>query len=205
MVETELEYLLVVLRSFYDVLQRIVGAIQHHLVHADGTGRPMMKKLPDSFRGVALESEAPRSAADMTQRWGIPQPLADWYQHEAPFFLILRKLRDGIAHRGERTPTVFSLEQGFGINQDAPLWDALDFGPDDQLWNGRLRSLRGVFAGFILHVLRATTRLADVLPRFIALPDPIIETRLFVRSPFGRHLVQLENYLIAPWETPAQP
>jgi hypothetical protein len=201
LIQSELEYLLFLLRSLYDLLQGIVRAVAAKLVYLDGTNRPVLKSLPTSFREVAITNKGPRSVEEIEARWDMPRPLAAWYVEEAGFFRLLRKLRDGIAHRGGTPPTVFETEWGFAIAPEKDPWTlAHELLPGERRKND-LASLRGLFAEFILRGIGATERFAEAVRGLVSLPDPILgDVKLFVRSPFGQRLVSLEDMKQQPWE-----
>lgn len=201
LVVSELEYLLMLLRSLYDVLQGVVGSIAARLIHLDGTQRRVTQHLPSSFADVALAGADFRTVEEMESRWGVPAALGTWYQHEAPFFRELRELRNGISHHGRSLPTVFSVDWGFAIAPSEVPWNRFDEWPPNRLWDGRLGSLRSIFAGFVIHSLQACTRFASVLKSVVQLPPPLHDRlRFYVRSPFGRRLVNLEHMRMQPWE-----
>jgi hypothetical protein len=204
LVESELEYLLLLLRSLYDLLQSLVANICSRLVPADERSRRAMKKLlPRSFAGMVLTGNEPkeiRDADDLVTKYGMPEPLALWYHTEATFFQALRKLRDGIAHHGHVPPTVLETEWGFAIMPSEPPWNRFTEWPEEKRLQG-LGSLRSVFAGFIAYALGATTRFATTIPTFLQLAPALGDKlHLFVRNPFGHQLVMLEAMRNQPWE-----
>lgn len=202
LVQSELEYLLFLLRSLYDVLQAIVQAIAAKLVLLDGSGRPALKNLPKSFREVVMKDRELRSLDEIQSRWNMPRPLAEWYLGEAVFFRMLRTLRDGIAHHGANPPTVFETEWGFAIAPDAAPWKHVEALLPGERWNGRLASLQALFAEFVLRGIRSTESFAETMQSFVHLPEALCgDVRLFLRSPFGSGLVSLENIRQQPWES----
>jgi hypothetical protein len=149
---------------------------------------------------VLAEKEI-RDASQIAARFKIPSPLAEWYSSEAETFCLIRDLRDGIAHHGRRPPNIFELEWGFGVPIEAEPWNRLISWDENRVWNGRLGSLRAVFADLISHALDSTTRFANVVPTFLKLAPPLGEDLLyFIRSPFGRHLTQIAATKSQPWE-----
>ncbi len=201
LVVSELEYLLMLLRSLYDILQGVVGSVATKLIHLDGTQRRVTQQLPSSFADVALAGTGFREVEEIESRWGVPIALGTWYHHEAPFFRELRELRDGISHHGRTLPTVFTVDWGFAIDPSQPPWNRFDEWATNGLWEGRLGSLRSIFAGFIVHSLQACTRFANVLKSIVQLPPPLHDGLcFFVRSPFGRQLVNLDHMRMQPWE-----
>jgi hypothetical protein len=189
LIQSELEYLLLLLRSVYDTLQAIVQAVAKKLV------------LPRSFRDVVMKGGHLLTVDEIQDRWRMPRPLADWYVQEATFFRLLRNLRDGIAHEGVRPPTVFETDWGFAIATDERPWAQVVDWVSKERWNGRLASLRSLFVEFVFHTLRATGRFGESMESFVQLPEPILrDVKYFVRSPFGSHLVSLERTKGQPWE-----
>ncbi len=199
LIESELEYLLLTLRSFYDVLQHLARQVIRRFVYLDHT-RGRVKGLPRSFADVVMRGDEAVTEADLQTRYAMPEALSRWYAAEAQFFNELRRLRDGIVHHGRRLPTIFEVEWGFAIDPSQLPWSRFDLWPVEQRWELRLGALRAVFASFIIHSMRASTRLTNILARLVELPPPVTELNFFVRSPFGDRLVNLNSIREQPWE-----
>lgn len=202
LVLSELEYLLLLLRSQFDVLQCLIKEVAA-LVTTLGKRKRVIQDLPESFRGVVLESEKPRPAREISEAYNMPMPLAQWYAAEAPFFLQLRFLRDGIAHRGEDLPAVYPASEGLAVDVRDPPWARTPAWDDSVSRQRNLGSLRRLFARLILGAHGACTRLANVLPAIAKLPEPVHpDLQVYLRSPFGHRLVALPQTDAAPWEGP---
>ena len=80
LVQSELEYLLLLLRSLYDALQCTASAIARLFTSLNGS---KVDELPTSFRRMVMKDRALLSAADIAARWKIPHALAEWYEDEA--------------------------------------------------------------------------------------------------------------------------
>jgi hypothetical protein len=201
LIQSETEYLLLLLRSLYDLLQEVVRAVAAKLVHLDGSNRPVLKPLPKSFREVAMKGNDLRTIDDIEQRWSMPRQLAEWYAEEAEFFRLLRSLRDGIAHYGASPPTVFETEWGFAVAPAKDPWTQVHALLPGERRKNDLASLRGLFASCVLRAIRSTERFAEAIRNLIRLPEPILhDVKLFVRSPFGERLTTLESIMHEPWE-----
>lgn len=201
LIESELEYLVFLIRSLYDRLQDIVRDLCGRFVRLDDRSVKAMNKLPSSFADVVIQNDAIREPDDLISRYRMPEPLAHWYHAEAPFFRELRQLRNGIAHHGRRAPTIFETEWGFAVSPSDPPWNMFAEWPVELQWKGRLGSLRAIFAGFIAHSFEATTRFASTIPILLDLPPALGEDlHFFVRSPFGHQLVRLSAMRKQPWE-----
>lgn len=201
LVEAELEYLLLLTRSFYDCLQGVIRHIARRLHRSNGAARRAMRDLPRSFAAVVVSGDKTRDAEEIVAKFQAPKPLAEWYCGEAEFFLLVRGLRDGIAHHGKRPLTIFELDRGFCVEVSATPWNSLVAWSEGRVWSGRLGSLHAVFADVISHSIGATSRLAAVIPEFLSLSAPMSrDVHYFVRSPFGRHLTSIEATRLRPWE-----
>jgi hypothetical protein len=199
LVVSELEYLLVLLRSLYDVLQCVVAAISGLLRYSDGSR--VSRSLTLSFASVALRGDDIRTSDQIHSEFGIPLPLAHWYEQQAPFFRALRGLRDDIAHRGGDPSTVFCLPRGFAVAPTQAPWSRFDFWPEAERSPEGLGSLRKFFASFILSAIDACNEFGRVLAASVVLPPAISDdVRFIIRSPFGRHLVNLPAMRAQPWE-----
>ena len=200
LVESELEYLLFLLRGFYDLLQQLARQVTKRLVHLDESRRRVLEDLPRSFADVVIRNEEVLTESELQKRYGMPAILAEWYTQEASFFKELRELRNGIAHHGRNVSTIFELEWGFAIDPTQPPWNRFAEWPPERRWHGKLGALRSVFVGFIIHTMQASTRFANVIAQSVQLPPSIIEARYFIRSPFGSWLVNLGAMREQPWE-----
>lgn len=200
LVESELEYLVFVIRSFYDLLQNII----HHAyqpITAGASPSPHKRQLPHSFRKVIIKDDRVLTKDQLMLEYGMLPKLAEWYEHQAVFFSPLRNLRDNIAHDGARPSTILAVESGFAVIPTDPPWNQFDLWPGEQLWNGRLGSLRMLFAVFISHAIDAATSLSLVLRDLPDLQHDVTIGRFYVRSSSGSELVGLPSLIAHPWET----
>lgn len=202
LVESELEYLLLLLRSYYDALQNVVRAIARHpLSEAEAAMRLATQELPGTFSDVFKGQRSEVEPASLMKRYGMSEALAAWYQTEVPFFRVLKNLRDGIAHKGRRPSIIFETDWGFAVDPSDRPWSHFKQWEDERFKKDRLGSLRRLVVCFILHSLGATSRLAIAIGSLVELPTVLHEDlRLFVRSPFGQYLVDLEAMADDPWE-----
>jgi len=75
---SELEFLIRVVRSTYDQLQKLAKALAATIVKPDGSGKQLMKGLPDSFADVSLKGEVPRSQQEIENKYDMPAPMASF-------------------------------------------------------------------------------------------------------------------------------
>lgn len=116
LVATELEYLFYNVRSIYDQLQRLIADIWQR-TQVEGRDK---QQLPGSFRKVIIHGNPPerRSSSQITERYGLPRGLADYYEAEADFLLLCRAVRDSVAHWGRSFTDgpIYALDDGFAVD-----------------------------------------------------------------------------------------
>lgn len=116
---TELEYLVMLCRSVFDLLQEIVSILWTKIQLNDETAEKRRRSmtLPDTFSRIVLEDKKRlRTASEIEQKFGLPQPLAAQYEKFAPFFSQLRDIRDSVVHGSGSLGIVFDTERGFCVN-----------------------------------------------------------------------------------------
>lgn len=88
---------------------------------------------------------------------------ADWYEaHDADRQVALTKVPDGWG-KGARVSTVFlGIDSGFGLSQEAILWETMIFGGRHHLTSRRYRSRADALIGHdqMVEVARVTERRA---------------------------------------------
>jgi hypothetical protein len=196
-----LSQLFVVSRSLYDTLQVVCRVVCSYAKRIDDPSTTLMNNLPTSFAEVALHGDKPRTGEEISDRYSMPPPLADFYASQAPFLADIRKIRDRVIHRGHHAGFVMNLDEGLAIPtndapwRDFPIWEGAIVGG-----NG-LGSLRRLFAHVIMTSVAATTRFAEAFFSCISLPEPISPgNRVYLRGPLNHHLLNLEDTLAHPWE-----
>lgn len=88
---TELEYIIIVCRRIYDMLQELVVRIWETVQLTDSDSPK--RKLPASFRKMVLSKNKSQNATQICARFNIPESLAYWYVDQSAFFLTLRSAR----------------------------------------------------------------------------------------------------------------
>jgi hypothetical protein len=161
-----------------------------------------MNSLSPRFSDIVVKNDEIVEPSDLVSRYRMPEPLAHWYHAEAPFFRELRDLRNGIAHHGRRLPSIYETEWGFAVSPSEAPWSKFKLWLPEQLYQGRLGSVRALFISFIVHSLDALTRFVTTIRPLLELPPALGDDRqrVFLRSPFGHQLVGLGSMLDQPWE-----
>jgi hypothetical protein len=209
LVETELEYMFMLVRSTYDLLQSVVKHIAALMRASDGKAA-VKKILPDSFADVALTStsrpneKVPRTLDELQTRYSLPAALASFYVRQSPLFNQLRMIRDGIGHRGKTLPLIFETERGFGISVDgSSTWSSLEVWKQHPHLPNQIGSVRALGAFLAKTVLDLLLNLEVALRKTISpalLPTAVSEGNLiFMTNPFIRNLSGVDDILASPW------
>lgn len=202
LVESELEYMFILVRTAYDVLQDIAKEVAVRLTK---DGAPFIAKLPRSFSKIVLEGDRLVSRDRIAAaRKGLPGQLVDFYFKEAPHFDRLRKIRVSIEHSGRSLPLVFSTEHGFGIAvrgseawSSLPVWSSHELKPNGI---GSVRALAAFIAGQFLRTLNDFEKALRSVIHPSMMPRSLSEgRRVFFTSPTVSRLSQLAEWEARPW------
>jgi hypothetical protein len=203
MIQCELEYLLTLARSTYDLLQKLAREIGELTRLPENPTKRAFQNLPSSFADVVLDRLDLRPTEKIGARYNLPRPLIEFYASEAAQFKLLRDVRDDIIHRGRQVPWVFALQDGLATGVGAPPWSKLPIWEPHLLRNGHLGSLRALFGYVIANTINVTTKYALALAASVRLPEALDdEARLYLRHPFSGLLTRLNEIAIDPWEGP---
>lgn len=192
-VVTELEYILTVSRSVFDLVQETISILwkRYVLLHDPiAEARRKARELPHSFTTFCFErassgaNETPRTAAQIVERFGIPSSLAEAYERQQPFFGSLRSMRDRIVHGLGRSPIIYCTEKGFAVHPDAPPFAELVSWKPEHRYNSGIVTLLPWLANVVLGVVDACSDLMAAFGREITLPPEMAPGyRVFMRSP----------------------
>ncbi len=193
---TELEYILVVTRSVFDLLQEIISEIWMKGVRLPGDAAEARRRahgLPRTFSRIALfDKQRPKTADEIQKQYGLPNSLATEYSRVAPFFLRLREARDGVVHGGKGIGLVFDTERGFCVNPKATPFSALDCWRPEHYYNENIASVLPWITTAILQTIQACNSLTEAFASIIELPPEIAPGyRVFVRGPHNEALAEV--------------
>ena len=201
LVTTELEYLLLLCRSMFDLLQEIVSRIWDTVRLLDTSIKK--KKLPSSFRNVVLYKGIIQSPQEIRERFGLSPALATWYSECAPFFCKLRDARDAIVHQPIQEPLIYVGDKGLSIGIDSsPLpFRGMIKWPENILENGRIGPLNYFVAHFIHETLASCEKFVAAITQEIEFaPDFAPNYSFFMRSPNLVSLLGIRRVLdVDPW------
>jgi hypothetical protein len=98
---TEVEYVLGVCRSLFDLLQKTIAAIWETIELHDEQRKK--RQLPaKTFAKMILSNDKLLTATEIEAKFTVPQKLAEFYHRHGNFFRMLRATRDKIHHHGWR-------------------------------------------------------------------------------------------------------
>jgi len=197
----ELEYLIVCIRSMYDLLQKISKSAAALIRDIHEPHDRIVMDLPDSFAKIVMHGSHRRSKDELVEHYQLPPPLAEFYFKESEHFLWLRELRVAIEHHGKSPGMIFDIEDGMAIKADEKPWPFLPIWKPKLLGAKELGSLRAVFLYLVSQALELTTRYTRTYLSCIAVPPAIGHGyNFYVRDYFSHHLVSLTASLKHPWE-----
>lgn len=193
---TELEYLVVLARGVFDLLQEIIASIwKTHVKLNDPTAEKRRKaqSLPETFSKIVLRDKVEvRSTVEIETQFGLPTNMADAYSSCGLFFLDLRNVRDNIVHGGSGISHVFDTERGFCV--DPKMRPFCNFGGwlDVHRYNENLVSVLPWVASVVIKTVDACNVLMGELSRSIILPAELAPGyHVFVRGPYNDALLEV--------------
>jgi hypothetical protein len=195
---TELEYLLMLCRSVFDLLQEAISITwgQKVRLHDQAAERRRSSRmLPSTFSKIVLiEKRLPRTAAEIAEKFGLPPALAEKYEKLILFFSRLRDARDNVVHGKRGFGRLFDTERGFCVDPAAAPFKEFDGWLPEHRYNENLVSALPWIADTISQTINACTSLMDALASIIQLPSEIAPGyKVFVRGPNNWAMVELFN------------
>ncbi|MGC2744327.1 MAG: hypothetical protein WA672_14150 [Candidatus Angelobacter sp.] len=193
---TELEYLVMLCRTVFDVMQEMISIIWAKYVQlhdAEAEQQRKRGKLPDRFSNMVLiDKKRPRTAAEIEQKYGIPKPLAEEYAKIAPFFSRLRDVRDNVVHGRKGIGHVFDTERGFCVDPKRLPFSQFTGWRDDHRDNENIVSVLPWIADVILQTIDMCNRLMGAFAQVVAFPAEIAPGfRIFIRGPHNAALADV--------------
>lgn len=192
---TEIEYLVMLCRSVFDLLQEIVSILWTKVQLNDEAAekRRHSTTLPDTFSKVVLhEKRRPRTSSEIEAKYALPQPLAAQYAVLAPFFSQLRDVRDSVIHGKTGVPHIFETERGFCVNPKAVPFSSFQGWRSEHYFNENIVSILPWIASTIVQTIDACSSLINTFASIIALPPEIAPGyRIFVRGLHNAALTEL--------------
>jgi hypothetical protein len=194
-VKTELEYLLTVSRSTFDLLQKVISFLWNNritLLDAEQEAKRKSRRLPDSFTKMVLrDRHIVRPASELIDQYAVPPLLAESYSNYAKFYSSLMRARDRIMHQGKSVETIFDTEKGFCVDPKAKTFLDFPWKPEHH-YNENVVSLLPWIAYVVYGTIEACNEIIISLARSIQLPEEIAPGyRVFIRDPANSPIIQL--------------
>ena len=195
-VKTELEYLIIVARSVFDLLQEVIAQFWNNRVKLlDPSAEAVRRhhKLPPEFAKVALHNEIARTASEIVERYALPPTTAAMYAKHSSFFLSLRASRDGIIHGGSSVDIIFTTENGLFVSPNSKHYSNYPW-KSEHYYNESLVSLRPWIARTVFQTIEACSDIMFSLASAIPFPEEIAPGyRVFIRDPSNEAFLRLLN------------
>lgn len=197
---TELEYLVTLCRTTFDLLQEMIATIwkiKIRLIDETAEQFRLSHSLPKTFSKMVLdEKETPRTAAQIKSRFGLPDALAEQYEQAAPFFSKLRQIRDRIIHGGSGFGLIFDTERGFCVDPKSKPFDEFGHWLPEHYYNENIVSVLPWIANTINGTIGTCNNLVRALASCIKLPPPLAPGyAIFIRGYHNDALVGLLSVL----------
>lgn len=191
MVGTEIEYILLVCRSVFDLLQEMLLKIWETVTILDPTVKK--KALKKTFSDMVLSSNQLRSAEAIAERFTLPLDIAACYARHGPIFARIRQFRDRLVHGGSSIQTIYVgedhllIEKRLGDFLDLDIWR-----PDEEAAPNGLVPLMPVLGLLIHGTMAACDDFAATLFSLIQFPEPIVpHMQLYMRGYFNEGLIEI--------------
>ncbi len=192
-VVTELEYIFLLCRSIFDLLQEMINEIWINIKFTDGR---KTKKLKKSFTKVALFNERIHSEGEYIAKYNFTPELDSFYAKYCIFFKSLKDLRNGIAHGGSSFDVIFNTERGFAVQKNQKPFSDFNVWNENHMQKNNLCSLRPFVAFTVFKTLEACNDFVAAIQKNIQFPETITkEYNLYTRCSFGYQVNRLEEII----------
>jgi hypothetical protein len=203
---TEVEHLVTVARSVFDLLQETIKELWGSCVKLEdreSEARRKARGLPKTFSKMTLvEKRRTKTAQEIAHEFGIPSALAHEYARQAPFFRSLRDFRDDVVHGLTRTPFVLETERGFCVDPlQRPFRDFAGW-REEHRFNEVLVSIVPWVAHVVFGTIGACGALMLALAAQVRFPPEVAPGhRVFVRAENNKALIHLAEVRAggSPW------
>jgi hypothetical protein len=184
---TELEYLAVLARGVFDLLQASLARIWEKRVRLTDENWEKRRKghpLPVRFsRLIVREEQSLRTAKEIEDDFGLPPEIARAYTKHGSFFLQLRAFRDDIIHHGHSLSFLTSTEKGFCVIPTMKPFSSYEGWLPQHWYNENCVSLLPWVADIVIRTIDACDTIVDALSRAIDFPPEIAPGyRVYIRG-----------------------
>lgn len=188
MATTEVEYVVLVCRSLFDLFQEILLKLWDRVQLIDPAARK--RRLKSSFARTMLVGEQPLAPFEIADRFGLPLQIAECYGRAADVFLALRRFRDNIVHHGSPVQHIFEGDGSFQIASKLGPLPEMVVWYDDERQPNDLVPLLPAIETLIYRTLATWDDFSLTISRLIGLPAPTVpDMHLYLRGYFTSVLV----------------
>ncbi|MBN9051538.1 MAG: hypothetical protein J0H78_18930 [Rhizobiales bacterium] len=195
-VRSEIEYMLVVTRSIFDLLQEVISRFWNDSVKLLNESDQALKKrnrMPTTFAKVAFASDKPQNAAALIAKYALPPLVAAQYEKHAPFFASLRVSRDRIIHGNSSVGHIFVTDKGFAVSPQSRPYGSFPW-TKEHYYNDNIVSLMPWISRVVFQTLEACTEIIHSFGSTIQFPDEIAPGyRVLLRDPANGALLRLHE------------
>ena len=189
---TEVEYVLLVCRSMFDLLQEMLRTLWDSISLTDASVKK--RQLKKTFSDMALRGDSMRTAPELQAAFGLPETWATCYVRHAPIFLKIRKFRDDLVHRGHRVSTIFNGDTEFLITRRLGPFRDLEIWREEEKQANELGPLMPALGLMIHGVLAACDDFAEVLGNTVRWPGAMAPGMWYMcRGYFNQGLIDALN------------
>lgn len=188
MAATEIEYIVLVCRGLFDLLQEVLLKLWDRVELHD----PVMKKkaLKSSFARTIMSGDRVLTSAEIAARFGFPLEIACCYERATEIFLALRQFRDNIVHHGSEVQHVFEGDGCFLIASRFSPFPNMNIWYDDERQQNDLVPLLPAIETIIYRTFAVCDDFCGTLIQRIGFPPPTVpDMQLFLRGYFIGQLI----------------
>lgn len=184
MAATEVEYILTVCRTMFDLLQEVLAKTWKTLKRDDGA---RTKALKETFSRIVLgDKDRIKTVDEIVAQFDIPEPLAHCYTRHVPLFVKIRQFRNSVVHGFSKAETIWRGERDFLIEKQLGPFKNLEIWRDDEIEPHDLAPLTPALALMVYGTLQACDEFAVVLQALVRFPPATVPNmRIFLRGHFS--------------------
>jgi hypothetical protein len=193
LVKTEVEYILIICKSLFDTLQKIISILWNKHIKLLNRNK---RNLPETFRKMVYKDKQKLTVDNIIEKYLIPDKLAEYYSGICEFYEALKILRDDIIHHGIDIEDIYVFDNGFAISSKTNLFKSYNIWDDSWKMPNDLYSIRPLLQYWISQSLRACNEFVDVIKQVIKFPPSIMpEHNVYVRTPHLKSYNQMVREL----------
>lgn len=217
---TEIEYLMGLVRSFFDLIYNIFILLSEtfkpKMININLKKINTLGKLSDKIIRDIESSNGKLSQIDVLKSYNLTHRFIKFFNEILPLFRLTRRIRDAIYHGGKTPEIIFITDNGPGISMKRfdpffkdPFSSFKDFFKDDE--NFTINLLKNDIVSlfyFINGIIGYSLDYAELFGRTVLsfykkLPENISnEHIIFIRGPEIKYINRIPDYMREAWMVP---